>query len=213
MTPQEYIDHERWRVRTNLRWAQYGGDDETAQRLEEILQALDELERGLTPTVTGEKVEKAWKANVVERFDSYKNPFLACSRCGYNLDDYLEHPVNFCPECGSSISEEAVNVVMERLEAMKDSNIEKAPTITHPTENPNAAFNVMPVDFEGLKHELEHTKAELDKVIESLRGDCNSCAHYTDRHGQGKCRYCIYEHPNCRAYDCKMPKDYWEWAK
>lgn len=123
MTPQEYIDHERWRVRTNLGWAQYGGDDETARRLEEILQALDELERRIKPTVTlaqAEEMRGEWiigEQNVL----GLGVP-IHCSRCGWGTDHgiykaWMEYGGHvFCGHCGAPMTDEAVQIVMERLD-------------------------------------------------------------------------------------------------
>lgn len=47
-----------------------------------------------------------------------------CSRCGFDAMYYKGVPVqvrtNYCPTCGSPMTDEAVEMVMERLEALKD---------------------------------------------------------------------------------------------
>ena len=49
-----------------------------------------------------------------------------CSRCGFDAMYYKGVPVqvrtNYCPNCGSPMTDEAVDMVMERLEALKDGN-------------------------------------------------------------------------------------------
>ena len=42
-----------------------------------------------------------------------------CSRCEHDLDS-LEDPNHFCPACGAPMTDAAVDMVMERLEALKD---------------------------------------------------------------------------------------------
>ena len=119
MTPQEYIDRERSRARLNLKWSRGRNDAPAMRRLEERLQILDELERGLKPTVTREQVEKAWKEEPVEKYDPSRSLlWVACPRCGREFRD--EWPEDFCPKCGAAFTDEAVDMVMERLEGMKD---------------------------------------------------------------------------------------------
>ena len=47
-----------------------------------------------------------------------------CSRCGFDAMYYKGVPVqvrtNYCPTCGSSMTDKAVDMVMERLEALRD---------------------------------------------------------------------------------------------
>lgn len=114
MTPLEYIYRERSRARLNLKWSRGRNDAPAMRRLEERLQILDELERGLKPTVTREQVEKAWKAEPEERYGPYHLlVWTACPRCGREFID--EWPENFCPQCGNAFIDEAVDIVMERL--------------------------------------------------------------------------------------------------
>ena len=114
MTPQEYIDRERRRALTNLDRADERRDKKAAERLVEKLEVLLEIERGLKPTVTREQVEKAWKGDSVEKCDPYHLfVWAVCSRCGYDFEDGW--PENFCPKCGTAFTDEAVDIVMERI--------------------------------------------------------------------------------------------------
>ena len=46
-----------------------------------------------------------------------------CPKCGCNSKDATYgHKSNFCPRCGAPMTDEAVDMVMERLEALKDGN-------------------------------------------------------------------------------------------
>ena len=73
--------------------------------------------------VSREQVEKVWKGEWVVQMDGngylYKN-MLECSRC---KTTHIGHPNvgRFCPHCGAPMTDEAVDMVMERLEAMKDA--------------------------------------------------------------------------------------------
>ena len=79
--------------------------------------------------ITREQVEKMrgeWKIIEYE--------FFTCSRCGNSYysgaestaqaKSYLNsgHTYDFCPHCGAPMTDEAVDVLWKRLEAMKDGN-------------------------------------------------------------------------------------------
>ena len=66
--------------------------------------------------VSREQVEKVWRAHWNE--STHLGGFVYCSRCGYNALD--ANNCTFCPKCGSPFTDEAVEMVMERLEALKD---------------------------------------------------------------------------------------------
>lgn len=46
--------------------------------------------------------------------------FVYCSRCGYNALEANNY--TFCPKCGSPFTDKAVEMVMERLEALHEKN-------------------------------------------------------------------------------------------
>ena len=65
---------------------------------------------------TREQVEKGkW----IGMTDDDGCTWYECSRCEHDLDS-LEDPSHFCPNCGAPMTDEAVDIVMERLEALKD---------------------------------------------------------------------------------------------
>ena len=86
---------------------------------EAVISALDPLEiiSALRP-VSREKVAKVWRAHWNE--STHLGGFVYCSRCGYNALEANNY--TFCPKCGSPFTDEAVEMVMERLEALKDGN-------------------------------------------------------------------------------------------
>lgn len=67
-----------------------------------------------------EKVEKVWRGEWIK-----KDGYTECSKCEY----WYDSPENeddgdrqaFCPSCGAPMTDEAVDMVMERLEALKDA--------------------------------------------------------------------------------------------
>ena len=79
--------------------------------------------------VTREQVEMVWKGEWIDSdgekvpVDKYGQPFgwAKCSACGEYLTASDEYPCigHFCPNCGAPMTDEAVDMVMERLEAMK----------------------------------------------------------------------------------------------
>ena len=87
---------------------------ETAQYLQALQVALTAL-RG----PTREQVEKVWRGEWEPG-----NPI--CPICGKNKFDGLDADIwadwmpNFCPHCGAPMTDEAVQMVMERLEEMKN---------------------------------------------------------------------------------------------
>ena len=68
--------------------------------------------------VSRERVEKAWRAHWNE--STHLGGFVYCSRCGYNALEANNY--TFCPKCGSPFTDEAVEMAMERLEALHEKN-------------------------------------------------------------------------------------------
>ena len=109
--------------------------EEALEELERLLRHWDDLENdkrcfwgydkeavalaltALRP-VSREQVEKArgeWRS--VHGLSEYY-----CSRCGeeFEIHSYDKEKYRFCPFCASPMTDEAVDMVMERLEALKD---------------------------------------------------------------------------------------------
>ena len=68
--------------------------------------------------VSREQVEKVWRAHWNE--STHLGGFVYCSRCGYNALEANNY--TFCPKCGSPFTDEAVQMVMERLETLHEDN-------------------------------------------------------------------------------------------
>ena len=67
--------------------------------------------------ITREQVEKAWRGEweLVRRMAAAQE--VRCSVCGAN-NTYYGYPEKFCADCGSAMTDKAVDMVMERLEAL-----------------------------------------------------------------------------------------------
>lgn len=75
--------------------------------------------KGLRP-VNRERVEKVWRGEWKPTEFPYMNECEDCSVCGYRTP--WGHGFRFCPACGAAQTDEAVQMVMERLEALNEDN-------------------------------------------------------------------------------------------
>lgn len=71
--------------------------------------------------VSRERVEKVWRGEWKPTEFPYMNECEDCSVCGYRTP--WGHGFRFCPACGAAQTDEAVQMVMERLEALKDGRV------------------------------------------------------------------------------------------
>lgn len=83
---------------------------------DKILTALDMALSALRPA-RREQVEKVWRGEWigVPNMGVYDT---ACSKCGY-CPGIRFWDSDFCPNCGAPMTAEAVDMVMERLEALR----------------------------------------------------------------------------------------------
>ena len=86
---------------------------------EDTLEALDMALSALRP-VSRELVEKVWRGEWVgvPNMGVYDT---ACSKCGY-CPGISFWDSDFCPNCGAPMTDEAVEVVMERMEKLKNAD-------------------------------------------------------------------------------------------
>ena len=82
-----------------------------------LKEALDMALTALRP-VSREQVEKVWRAHWNE--STHLGGFVYCSRCGYNALEANNY--TFCPKCGSPFTDEAVEMVMERMEEVLNAD-------------------------------------------------------------------------------------------
>lgn len=89
------------------------------------VQALDLALSALRP-VTREQIEKVWMGEWVIGEPDVLGVPIHCSRCRWGSDHadqrkWMEYNGHlFCGHCGAPVTDEAVEMVMERLEALKD---------------------------------------------------------------------------------------------
>ena len=93
-----------------------------AIELEKVkIEALRPITREQVEKVRGEWIDIDGEKVPV---DKYGQPFgwAMCSACGEYLTASDEYPCigHFCPNCGAPMTDKAVDMVMERLEALRD---------------------------------------------------------------------------------------------
>lgn len=81
----------------------------------QFMEALGMALTALRP-VSREQVEKVWRAHWNE--STHLGGFVYCSRCGYNALEANNY--TFCPKCGSPFTDEAVEMVMEKINNMEE---------------------------------------------------------------------------------------------
>lgn len=82
---------------------------------DKILTALDMALSALRP-VSREEVEKVWRGEWVNTNKEVEQ-ICKCSKCGYPIS-YFWSRTQFCPNCGAPMTDEAVGMVMKKLEAL-----------------------------------------------------------------------------------------------
>ena len=84
---------------------------------DELHEALDLALSALRP-VSRERVEQVWKGGWEDMREAYNDvPKRRCSRCK-SVFVGLDTP--FCEICGAPMTDEAVDIVLSRLEVLKD---------------------------------------------------------------------------------------------
>lgn len=66
-----------------------------------------------------ERMRGEWMFPIFTDQQDANNPRCQCSECGSIETPLARH--RFCPACGSPMTDEAVQMVMERMEALKDA--------------------------------------------------------------------------------------------
>ena len=88
---------------------------------EYILEALDMALSALRP-VSREQVEKVWRGEWIwDTSGLYPKP--VCSKCSeepYRRSNHTSDLPNYCPNCGAPMTDEAVEIRLKELEALKD---------------------------------------------------------------------------------------------
>ena len=118
--------------------------EEAIEELERLLSHWDDLENGKRSfqwyskdavevsitslrSVSRELVEKVWRGEWVGSADGYADGELVydiweCSHCGYVIDEEDDPDMlpKFCPKCYAAMTDEAVDILLRRLETLKD---------------------------------------------------------------------------------------------
>ena len=91
--------------------------EEDYPEMKKYLQAL-QIAISALQGPTREQVEKVWKGEWIgiPNMGVYD---IACSKCGYSTGIRFWSS-DFCPNCGAPMTDKAVDMVMERLEALRD---------------------------------------------------------------------------------------------
>ena len=84
-------------------------------------ETVDTLLTALRP-VSRERVEKVWIGEWIWNTSGlYPKP--VCSKCGeepYRRSNHTSDLPNYCPKCGRPMTDEAVDILLKRLEALED---------------------------------------------------------------------------------------------
>ena len=94
--------------------------EEDYPEMAKYLQALQIALTALRP-VSREQVEKVCKGEWIVQQDEHKEYIKKCSKCGFPISGWWGRD-RFCANCGSPMTDEAVDMVMERMEAMNREN-------------------------------------------------------------------------------------------
>lgn len=91
----------------------------------EMEMALNLALSALRP-VSREQVEKVWRGKWVPEMNCFSvAAYHTCSKCGEiaeTVETGDEQLSDFCPFCGAPMTDKAVEMVMERLEALNEDN-------------------------------------------------------------------------------------------
>nr|DAI38522.1 MAG TPA: DNA-directed RNA polymerase II subunit [Caudoviricetes sp.] len=68
--------------------------------------------------VSRERVEQVWRGEWVNTNKEVEQ-MCKCSKCGYPIS-YFWSRTQFCPNCGAPMTDEAVEIVMKRFEALHE---------------------------------------------------------------------------------------------
>ena len=75
--------------------------------------------------VSREQVEKVWRGKWQVCFEDWRKQIAGdqCSKCGFQHYGTSINLYKFCPNCGAPMTDEAVQMVMERLEALYEQKV------------------------------------------------------------------------------------------
>ena len=88
-----------------------------AKRLTEFMVALDVAQKAHRP-VSRDQVEKVWRGEWIIQERKHSEFIKKCSKCGFPISGWWGAD-KFCANCGAPMTDEAVEMVMERMEKIK----------------------------------------------------------------------------------------------
>ena len=88
--------------------------DEGIYDLSEHDQDAVEIALSALRPVSREQVEKVWRGEWVHKRSPYDYKIFVCKKCGKQISIQGEN-MDFCPACGAPMTDEAVDMVMERM--------------------------------------------------------------------------------------------------
>ena len=102
-------------------------DEETLKHSFDLTdETVDTLLSALRP-VSREQLEKVWRGEWKESGNCDHKPYrmknpekwrkFSCAECGYSSGRSTK---DFCPSCGTAKTDKAVDIIMQRLEALND---------------------------------------------------------------------------------------------
>ena len=97
-----------------------GDDDAIELDYGEFMELNHYIRSALRP-VSREQVKKVWRGEWGRYCFSDDSHGYQCKNCGVQLDDPVYYR-SFCPKCGKAMTDEAVEMVLERLEALHEHN-------------------------------------------------------------------------------------------
>ena len=67
--------------------------------------------------ITREQVEKVWRGEWIIQQDEHREFVKKCSKCGFPISGWWGAD-KFCANCGAPMTDEAMQMVMERMEKL-----------------------------------------------------------------------------------------------
>ncbi len=120
------VDLTEGEIRT-LTWIA-GWESRTVKNLRSAIQKAQDAALSALRPVSRERVEKVWRGEWMGSADGYADGELVydtweCSHCGYVIDEEDDPDMlpQFCPKCYAAMTDEAVQMVMERLEELHET--------------------------------------------------------------------------------------------
>ena len=122
------VDLTEGEIRT-LTWIA-GWESRTVKNLRSAIQKAQDAALTALRPVSREQVEKVWRGEWMGSADGYADGELVydtweCSHCGYVIDEEDDPDMlpQFCPKCYAAMTDKAVEMVMERLEALHETDL------------------------------------------------------------------------------------------